>query len=101
MASSSRSKKCKNKADAFCFICDVYTFSRQRRNISLFVKRAYNAYFQVLLGDQDKKLVPHIVCHNCEEMLLDWTKGKRKGLPFGVPMVWSEPKEHFTDCYFV
>ena len=33
-------------------------------------------------------------------MLRDWTKGKRKGLPFGVPMVWREPKEHFTDCYF-
>ena len=42
----------------------------------------------------------HNVCHNCEEMLRDWTKEKRKGLPFGVPMVWREPKEHLTDCYF-
>ena len=100
MASSSRSRKCKNKADAFCYICGVYTFPRQRRNISLFVKRAYKAYFQVPLGDQDKKWAPHIVCHNCEEKLRDWTKGKRKGLPFGVPMVWCEPKEHLTDCYF-
>ena len=40
------------------------------------------------------------MCHNCEEMLRDWTKGKRKGLPFGIPMVWREPKEHLTDCYF-
>ena len=79
---SSRSRKCKNKGDAFCYICGVYTFSRQRRNISLFVKRAYKAYFQVPLGDQDKKWAPHIVCHNCEEMLRDWTKGKRKGLRF-------------------
>ena len=23
----------------------------------------------------------------------------RKGLPFGVPMVWRELKEHLTDCY--
>ena len=33
-------------------------------------------------------------------MLRDWTKGKRKGLPFGIPMVWRKPKEHLTDCYF-
>jgi len=33
-------------------------------------------------------------------MLRAWTKGKRKGLPFGVPMVWRKLKEHLTDCYF-
>ena len=33
-------------------------------------------------------------------MLRDWTKGKRKSLPFGIPMVWREPKDHSTDCYF-
>ena len=100
MSSSSRSRKCKNKADAFCYLFGVYTFPRQRRNIPLFVKRAYKPYFQVPLGDQNKKWAPHIVCHICEEMLRNWTKGKRKGLPFGVPMLWREPKEHLTDCYF-
>ena len=58
------------------------------------MKRAYKAYFQVPLGDQGKKWAPQIVSHNCEEMLRDWTKEKRKGLRFG------EPKEHLTDCYF-
>ena len=64
------------------------------------MKHAYKAYFQVPLGDQEKKWAPHIVCHNCEKMLRDWTKGKQKGLRFGVLMVWREPKEHLTDCYF-
>ena len=68
--------------------------------MSLFVKRAYKAYFQILLGDQEKKWAPHIVCHNCDEMRRDWTKEKLMGLPFGIPMVWREPKEHLTDCYF-
>ena len=100
MASSSRTRKCKNKADSFCYICGNYTFTCQRRNISLFVKRAYKVYFQVPLSDPEKKWASHIVCHYCEEMPLDWTKGKRKGLPFVIPMVWREPKEHLTDCYF-
>ncbi len=99
MASSSR-HKCVNDPDAFCYICGCYTLLRQKRNITSFVKRAYKAYFAVPLGDQDKKWAPHIVCHNCEEMLRDWTKGKRKSLPFGIPMVWREPKDHVTDCYF-
>ena len=40
------------------------------------------------------------MCHNGKEMLRKWTKGKRKGLPFGILMVWREPKKHPTDCYF-
>ena len=99
MASSIR-HKCVNNPDAFCYVCGCYTLLRQKRNITSFVRRAYKDYFDVPLGDQDKKWAPHIVCHNCEEMLRDWTKGKRKGLPFGVPMVWREPKDHVTDCYF-
>ena len=58
MASSSRTKKCKNQADSFCYICGIYTLTCQRRNISLFVKRAYKAYFQVPLGDQEKNGAP-------------------------------------------
>ena len=99
MASSSR-YKCVNTPDSFCYICGCYTLVRQRRNITSFVRDAYKSYFGVHLGDQDKKWAPHIVCHNCEEMLRDWNKGKRKGLPFGVPMVWREPKDHCSDCYF-
>ena len=66
----------------------------------MFVKRAYKAYFEVHLGDQDKQWALHVVCYNCEEMLRDWNKEKRKGLPFGVPMIWREPNNHVTGCYF-
>ncbi|KAI6653050.1 hypothetical protein LOD99_3886 [Oopsacas minuta] len=33
-------------------------------------------------------------------MLRDWTKGKRKGQPFAIPMAWREPQDQTTDCYF-
>ena len=92
--------QCRNKPDAFCYICGCYTLNLKRRKLSLFFKRAYKAYLEVHIGDQDKQLAPHVVCHNCEEILRDWTKGKRKGLPFGVPMIWFEPNNHVIDCYF-
>ena len=93
-------RQCVNNPDTFCYICGYFTLSRQRRNITMFVRRAYKAYFGLTLGDQEKKWAPHIVCHNCEEMLRDWTKGKRKGLPFGIPMTWREQQNHVSDCYF-
>ena len=97
---SSRRHKCVNSPDSFCYTCECYALICQRRNITLFVRCAYKSYFGVPLGDQDKKWAPDIVCHNCEEMLRDWTKGKRKGLLFGVPIVWREPKDHYSDYYF-
>ena len=56
MASSSRTRTRKNKSDSCGYICGTYTLTRQRRNVSLFLKRAYKAYFQVPLGDQEKKM---------------------------------------------
>ena len=97
---ATRRHQCGNDPGAFCYICGYFTLIRQRRNISPFVKRSYRAYFGLTLGDQDKKWAPHTVSLNCEEMQCDWTKGKCKGLPFGILMTRWEPKYHTTDCYF-
>ena len=97
---ATRRRQCENKPNAFCYICGCFTLIHQRRNITSFVRHPYKAYFGLALGNQDKKWAPHIVCHNCEEMLRDWTKGKRKDLPFRIPMTWWELTDHTTDCYF-
>ena len=68
---AARRRECKSKPDSFCYVCGCYTLLCQRSNVTSFVKRAYKVYFQILLGDQDKKWSSHIVCHNCEEMLRD------------------------------
>ena len=49
------------------------------------------------LGDQDKTWAPHKVCIMLTFSL--WMKGK-KHFSFGVPMVWREPQNHLSDCYF-
>ena len=52
------------------------------------------------LGDQDKAWAPHMVCKSCTEYLRQWSKGKKTSLKFGIPMVWREPRNHVSDCYF-
>ena len=101
MATSSRTRRrCVNDPDVFCYMYGEYTLEHNRKAISDFVKQAYLAYFKVKLGDQNKSLAPHIVCKTCIEHLQQWTNHKRKGLKFVFPMVWREPKDHHSDCYF-
>ena len=52
------------------------------------------------LGDQDKSWAHHKVCRTCVEGLRVWLKGNKKCMPFSIPMVWREPKNHHDDCYF-
>jgi len=85
----------------FCYICGKYTLQQGRVKITEFVKKAYNAYIGVKLGDHDKPWAPHVACKSCVEHLREWTNGKRKtGLAFGIRMVWREPSNHLNDCYF-
>uniref|UniRef100_A0A6P7FIP8 Uncharacterized protein LOC114329810 n=1 Tax=Diabrotica virgifera virgifera TaxID=50390 RepID=A0A6P7FIP8_DIAVI len=79
---------------------DLFTIPSQRTNISTFVRQTYFAYFKVKLGDQDKVWAPHKVCKQCVEGLRMWTNGKRAKLPFSILMIWREPKDHSSDCYF-
>ena len=30
----------------------------------------------------------------------DWRNSKRKRIPFAIPIIWREGKDHITDCYF-
>src|SRR5678816_1429911 len=97
---STSQKACLNNPNVFCYICGEYCQENQRRNITNFVMQAYLAYFGMKLGDQDKSWAPHMVCKTCVENLRQWKNGRRKGLKFGVPMLWREPKNHHSDCYF-
>ncbi|KAI6647755.1 hypothetical protein LOD99_8596 [Oopsacas minuta] len=73
--------------------------SEQTTTITGFVKKEYLGYFGVILGDQDKTWAPHTVFRSSVENLRQWTKGIRKSLSFGIPMIWREPQNHISDCY--
>ena len=96
----SKRRKCINDPDSFCFICGSYTLQKQRRPVNDFAKKLYYSYFNLKLGDQDKEWAPNFVCETYLANLRGWSKGKRKSLSFGIPMIWREPKDHVTDYYF-
>ena len=94
------SHKCVNDTDSFCYICGKLTSKTHRVRITPLVKKAYELYFGCKVGDQDKMWAPHICCKICAVSLRGWVKGSRLSMPFAVPMVWREQKDHCSDCYF-
>lgn len=91
---------CLNHPDYFCYICGHFTPRDQRKQLTRKVKVAYHHYFGVKVGDQDRTWAPHICCSVCYVGLTQWLNGKRKSMPFAVPMIWREPRDHHSDCYF-
>lgn len=91
---------CVNKADKFCYICGEVTAKAYQKPISSLVKKAYELYFGCKVGDQDKSWAPKVCCSSCSRTLTGWLKGTHKSMPFAVPMVWREPRNHVDDCYF-
>ncbi|ESN93183.1 hypothetical protein HELRODRAFT_181296 [Helobdella robusta] len=64
------------------------------------VPQGSTLYFGCKLGDQDKNWAPHVRCARCASSLSSWANRTGGGPAFGVPMVWREPQNHCTDCYF-
>ncbi|XP_066949408.1 uncharacterized protein [Macrobrachium rosenbergii] len=94
------SRHCKNSPDMFCHVCGSFTTKAQQRTITTEIKKTYQLYFGCSLGDQDRSWAPHISCSPCSNGLRDWLNKRKTAMPFAVPMIWREPKDHFTDCYF-
>lgn len=57
-------------------------------------------YLGCKIGDQDKEWAPHICSATCAFSLRAWLSGTQKDMPFAVPMIWREQKDHVIDCYY-
>ncbi|XP_076818916.1 uncharacterized protein LOC143464805 [Clavelina lepadiformis] len=94
---------CKHSADAFCFICGQFIKTRAKKHsvlASVKMCEAYNAYFGMPVGDQDKPWAPHFSCDYCKKTLEGWYRGEKRAMKFALPRVWREPTNHTDDCYF-
>lgn len=94
------SRHCKNDPEKFCYMCGRYTFPRDRKPISKFVRETYFEYFKINICHQEKSWVPHKICKSCLESLRGWKMGKQKYIHFASPMIWRELTNHSEDCYF-
>ena len=63
-------------------------------------KEAYVAYFDLPVGDQDKRWASYVMCEYCRCTLEGWFRGKKRAMRFAIPRIWHEPSNHLTDCYF-
>lgn len=93
-------RKCKSQPNSYCYVCGRFATTEQRTRITSESKQIYQAYFGCKLGDQDKVWAPHIMCKSCSVSLKRWLSGKLRSMQFAVPMIWREPTNHVTDCYF-
>jgi hypothetical protein len=71
-----------------------YVFDAKVCQIDSFVKKPYFSYFQLKVGDQYKSYAPHTACNTCVGGLCYWYDGKRKAMPFAIPMHRREQKNH-------
>jgi len=94
------SRSCVKSADLFCYVCEEVMLASKTRSITPLIKKAYHLYFGCKLGDQDKKWALHIVCKPCAIRLGGWINRTGMAMPFAVPMVWMEPSNPISDCYF-
>ncbi|XP_068201934.1 uncharacterized protein [Palaemon carinicauda] len=94
---------CKNSPDTFSYVCGYYIGKKQVlhkivKGAKLWI--AYRLYFGMPMGDQDKPWAPHVICGSCRSTLEGWLRGTGRAMPFAIPRVWREPKNHHDDCFF-
>lgn len=64
------------------------------------LSKAYHKYFGFSPALKDKSWVPNTLCPSCFATLSFIAKGRTNYFSFGTPMIWREPYDHTTDCYF-
>ena len=67
--------------------------------INVLIRWTYVRYLAVKMGIR-MSLAPHSCCSRYLRYLHRWLIGTHQSMPFAVPMVWREQKDHLTNCYF-
>lgn len=99
MGAFKMSRKCINSSDSFFYICGEFMSTTHRRNITSLIKMTYKHYLWYEIGDQEKPRVPHLLFALLYR-LREWIKWKETSMPFVVPMIRGEARDHLEDCYF-
>lgn len=93
-------KMCKISLNKFCFVCGSYIFAKTKKSFSERVQSEYGQYFGIEPKFLSESWTPKSVCGSCSSRLNDFSNGIGRHLPFYTPMMWRNPIDHVTDCYF-
>lgn len=90
---------CKEKFDLFCYICGKVCIPRSE-NWTTNLRNAYTRYFNQPVME-NVSFAPKKTCGTCFVYLISWWHRRRTQMPFGVPMIWTDPGPiHDTsNCY--
>ena len=92
-------RKCKNHPDSLAIFVEGDPSGPSSENYRFFEK-VISRLPRNQTRRQHKPFAPHICCKTCVQNLWDWRNKRKNSMLFGVPMVWREGKDQFTDCYF-
>ncbi|KAJ8671290.1 hypothetical protein QAD02_002549 [Eretmocerus hayati] len=92
--------RCCTDRSLFCYVCGASTFKQNIRNITDSFIPLYHVYSKENVRDLNGTHVLKYVSNSCYSTLQLWSDGKRESMPFGTPMIWSKPTDHWKDCYF-
>lgn len=88
-----------HKFNNFCYVCGRYTIMPSRRKISSEIAELYKIYFDNFVV-RDVEWAPAMICTGCLSKLNQWYKGEISCMPFGLPMIWTDPQIHNSEeCY--
>lgn len=93
------------KINNFCYVCGKFLTeigeNREKRELreNVHFQELYRLYFSVdVILDED--WAPDFACCNCYNYLVLWSQKKKKEMPFGAPIMWTDPGDHDkTTCY--
>lgn len=90
---------CSKKFDLYCYACGKFTIMPSKVKITSSIVEKYEKYFNLPVH-QNVPWAPSIICRTCYGGLTDWLNGKCESMPFGIPMMWTNPGPHSADnCY--
>ena len=94
---------CKISSDCFCYVCGYYISTQQKKHKVIPETKfflAYETYFAMKMGEQDKSWAPHFCSGSCRSTLEEWMRRSCKCMLFAISRIWKEPTNHHDDCYF-
>lgn len=91
---------CGKGRDTFCVVCGQYLLTKNRRSFTDNVKQNYENCFNISTDILNNAWTPRVICTQCHLRISNSVKKVKNAKRFFSPMLWREPVDHQTDCYF-